>query len=697
MRRRDLSRAFLAAALPSGSPPAQRCAEPCFPRTPAEVARQITPASYAQPTQPAVDVRRYGAVGDGVTDDTAAISAAFSLAAGSGLAVLLPYGCTFKITRYIEILSSTVVYLLGQVRLTDRASGFYANGAANIAILGFKIGGFADTAVASSYRFNNFHVPTAPAIHLRSCRNVLVDGLSLKHCPQGVLISNAAETSTGPGSWRLSQEPPVGCTVQGCHIELCEMSGIASFNAMDTRYRDNYVYRCGDGGLWMMGARDSEVIGNHRISPQAQPAQVAAFGPNHPGHPDTWNDEQGLEFENCHGLLIAHNVIKGMWANGIDIKNLCNRVLVLGNRVCDCENASISVREGDAVKNPCHKVSIVSNTVSGHGTLHYGRPTGVRGAIRVGECYSSQILDNVIHSYRETPGIHCLGPLGYQGAQYPANPHQGSLVVSGNTFSFKQDSFENEHEFRFGPDTPSAIVIAGQYECVKVSDNQISTDRHSPGDTRFNAGAAIALSYLTANGSHYPSSVLISDNHIAGWGHWGILVQGLPEVSNSGLAVQGNVIASLAGGGGIHLIHTPRALVSGNTVSEIMAGSGYPGIWLEGSAGHLIEEVLVSGNQIVGGTPAANAMTHGLRLDHCAHCNATNNRISGAMLSPVGTYHVSGDIVLTGTSGFPRSGAGSPQGSVTAYYLGEPYWDRAQGTWWTATAGGSSLWTHSSG
>jgi hypothetical protein len=649
-------------------------------------------------TQPAVDVRRYGAVGDGVADDSAAIATAFSLAGDGTLALLFPYGCIFKITRYIEMRSGTAVYLLGHIQLTDRNSGFYANGATNIAILGFKIGGFSDSTVKVTYRFNNYHVPWAPAIHLRSCRNVLIDSLRFIDCPQGVLISNAAETrSKTTTSWTLSQPFSESCTVQGCHFEHCEMSGIASYNAVDTRYLDNYVHRCGDGGIWMMGARDCEVIGNHRISPYANPREVAVHGPNHPEHPGTWNDEQGIEFENCHGLLVAHNVVRGMWANGIDVKNVCNRVLVTGNRVSDCENSSINVREGDAVKDACHKVSIIGNTISGHGTLQYGRPTSCRGAIRVGDCYSSEILDNVIHAYRETPGIHCLGPLGYQGIQYPGNPHQGSLVVAGNSFSFKQDAFENEHEIAFDARTESAIVISGQYDCVTVSGNKVSTDRHEPKDAVKNAGAAISLAYVSGNGTQYPSSVLISDNHISGWGHWGIRVQGLPELKGSGLAVHGNVIASLAGGGGIHLIHTHRALVCGNSINRIIAGLDLAGIWLEGGEDHPLEDALVSGNQISGGDTSPGAMMHGLRLTHCAGCNATNNRISFAAGSSVGTYHVTGDVLLSGTSGFPRSGGGSPQGRVTAYYPGEPYWDSELRTWWTAIAGGSSSWTRATG
>lgn len=697
MRRRDLPTAFLAAALPGGQA-AQPCATSCFGRTASEIARHITPRDFQQPAHPIVDVRRYGAVGDGVADDTEAIATAFSMAEGSTLAVVFPYGHTFKITRYIEVLSNTSVYLLGRVHLTGRASGLFANSASNIAILGFSVGGFLDLTVKADYMWNNFHVPTAPAIHLRSCRNVLIHGLYLTHCQQGVLISNAAETVSGPGSWRLSQESCVSCSVQSCNMEFCEMSGIASFNAVDTRYLDNYVYRCGDGGIWMMGSQDCEVVGNHRVSPRARPSEVNRFGTNNPNYPDTWNDEQGLEFENCHGLLVANNVVKGLWGFGIDIKNACNRVLVTGNRVSDCENGSITVRAGDAVKNACHKVSIVGNTVSNHGTPQYGRPTvSVHGAIGVADCFDAEIQDNVIHAYRGSPGIYCLGPLGYQHIDYPANPHQGSVVVSGNTFTFKADGFENEHEILFDRDTPSAIVIAGQYDAVKVSDNRVSTDRYFPHDIRFNAGAAIVLQFVSANGSHYPTSALINDNQVSGWGHWGIVVQGLPDVQCSGVAVQGNVIASVGGGGGIHLIHARRAQVSGNTINRIVGGSGYPGIWLEGSADQPLEEALVSGNQIAGGESAGNAMTHGLRLDHCADCNATNNRISLATANPVKTSHITGDLFLAGTTGFPRSGAGSPAGRVIAYYRGEVYLDQSHGSWWRATQGGSTSWTKASG
>jgi hypothetical protein len=58
-----------------------------YPRTAAEIAAGVTPTNYAYPPG---DVRRYGAVGDGVTDDGAAIQTAINVMAVGGGVVYLP-------------------------------------------------------------------------------------------------------------------------------------------------------------------------------------------------------------------------------------------------------------------------------------------------------------------------------------------------------------------------------------------------------------------------------------------------------------------------------------------------------------------------------------------------------------------------------------------------------------------------------
>lgn len=82
MRRRDLPTALLATAAGStvlSTAQAQTCTAPCYPQTPQELAAGITPTNLAYSPG---DVKRYGAVGDGITNDTAAFTQARTVTSG---------------------------------------------------------------------------------------------------------------------------------------------------------------------------------------------------------------------------------------------------------------------------------------------------------------------------------------------------------------------------------------------------------------------------------------------------------------------------------------------------------------------------------------------------------------------------------------------------------------------------------------
>lgn len=71
-----------------------------YPQTAAEIAAGVTPVSYAYAVY---NVKRYGAKGDGATDDTAAIQTALNLAGSTGLAsVFFPNG-NYKVTSTLII------------------------------------------------------------------------------------------------------------------------------------------------------------------------------------------------------------------------------------------------------------------------------------------------------------------------------------------------------------------------------------------------------------------------------------------------------------------------------------------------------------------------------------------------------------------------------------------------------------------
>lgn len=671
-------------------------------RTAAEIAGSVTPSTLAYLTAPFADVRRYGVIADGTTDDTAALQVAFNVAAATGLALMLPAGFTVKITGYVQIFSNTTFYLLGKLQLTNRASGLFANGASNIRIYGNKIGQITDTTVAGAYVWNPIVTIDAPSIHLRSVTNVIVEGLNISYVSAGIYVTNCTtNTATPGGAFVITQASPVNVTLRDNNITFTEYGAMSAYVSVNLKYENNYVYRCGDGGIWMMGCTDSAILGNTRVSPATVPADVVTFGRNSLAHPTTWNDEQGIELENCQNVLIADNTVTQFWGFGISVSNGSNRVSIERNRVSYCENASIITRDGDAIKNANHKIRIISNTITNQGTPQYNSVSGAgTGAIRTGETYICDIIDNVIYGYQTTLGISCLGPETYLASQYAANPQQSALTVCGNTVEFKNAFQEQDAipEYQFTSTTLSAINITGFYTSVACNNNHIRTDRYLTGDTRFNAQPAINLTYTTtvisSSTYYFPTAAAINSNVVQGWGNIGINVLGLAAMAGSGLTCNDNSV-NVSAGAGISLQFTGYAVCSNNSINQPGSGAGAPGIALAGSSGSLLTGVQASGNTCVGGWATGNAMTYGIALSWCTAMKLANNSITGAVTSTFQVSNCTGELHTSGSTGFPRSGAAVPGGTVTSFYTGEPYLATGSSTWYFATAGNTTVWAQS--
>ena len=577
-----------------------------YPQTTNEQSGGVTPTNYFDPPIPFADVRRYGCKCDGTTDDTTAFQNALTITATLGLALVIPYGFAMKITAYCQLPSNTTLYILGKLQLTNRASGLFSNGASNVSVHGCKIGQIQDSTVLASYVWN----PTttiAPAIHIRSSNHVTINGLNISYVAQGVFTSNAnANTSSAGSPFNPTQAYPLDVKVQDCSMTFCEWSGCATLSSNASGYYGNYVYRCGDGGMWMMGTNDAQVIGNTRDSPYPVYADVVAYGYNSPSHPTTWNDVQGIQFQGCTNLLIANNVVRNIWAEGIDVKDVCNRVLITGNRVSNCEQASIIVREGDAGNvGSVSKVTITNNTISNHGVQIFNVTIGgAAGAISVSSNFIAEITGNTIYAYERTVGIYCGGPGGYLSSQYGGNPQQAALTVCNNTVDFKSTYQEGETEVTYDGNTPGFIVINGLYTSVQCDGNRFFSDAYYFSDTRTTTASCIALTVNSSLGSFYPTSASISHNTIVNWGGTGINVVGQPTATFSGITVSGNVVAQ-PGGTGITVTTANYAVVSNNIINQPRNNSGsftYFGMVLSGTVGNVMTNVIATGNAITSGS-----------------------------------------------------------------------------------------------
>lgn len=114
MRRRDLSPVLFAAAVGSGAlskrAQAQTCSTPCFAPTAAEGAAKIVPINTSYPEGV---VERYGAMGDGTTDDTSAWSKALSI----NINITTAPSRMYKITETLSIPQGITVDLNGSTLL----------------------------------------------------------------------------------------------------------------------------------------------------------------------------------------------------------------------------------------------------------------------------------------------------------------------------------------------------------------------------------------------------------------------------------------------------------------------------------------------------------------------------------------------------------------------------------------------------
>jgi hypothetical protein len=675
-------------SLPSWAPTAG--AGLLYPVTTAENNAGVTPLNFNYPPG---NVLRYGAVGDGIADDSTPIQKALLVGQQlNGPVIVLPADSAFLITTYLQIGSNTQLELQGTLFVNNRSAGLFSNGAANIVIEGYGTGMITDLSVQNNYQWNSSaNGNSFPVIHLRSSSNCVIRNLNIQYVARGIFTSNATAT-TGP--FIAGQAAPVSNKILNCNIQFCEYSGVSMLAGTDCSINGNYVYRCGDGGLWMMGTTDSEIVNNHRVSPQTVAADVVTFGTNNPDHPTTWNDEQGIQSEGCQDLLISGNVVKYFWAEGIDVKANTNRVLISNNRVVNVENLSIVVREGDPGDTfACHKVSIIGNTISGHGTVSFNTPVGLGGAILASSSYICEIINNVIYAYQGTPGIQCIGPGSYLTANFGGNPHQAMVKVSGNSFDFKNTSSENEIEIGYTAATPSAIVVNGSYDTVMITDNKITADYYYSSDSRINSTPAVVLTYSAANGTFYPSNAKIDSNSIGGWGGAGIQVIGLNALASSGLSICCNSIGVIGTGPFINVAQVNGCNISGNTCSQ-MNGGVIPGIVVSGSVGNLLSNAVVQGNSISGAwQTGGNGMSFGLWFNFCTSINAANNRVLNAISGPVVLSNNSGDVILAGTSGWPRSGSGSPNGAVVSSFAGEIYISTINNSIWISALGQSTVWT----
>lgn len=303
--------------------------------------------------QQTVDVRRFGAVGDGVTDDTAAMQAA----ASSGYDIIVPAG-NF---RHGPIVVSSSIRFLGGSQVTPIFSSntnekLYEVTSPNVTIDGLNV-----SSVSGSITANKYIIHISGAANCRVLNLVLTDittgdnDLKVTH---GVYIQSSSDNAI----------------VSGCTINNISGSAVFMKDVSSAVVRDNHITDTGWYSITLdQGCYDCWIC-NNTIDGDGELSRYYGGSINlmsqHPGNVN-------------RRIFVLNNKISGVHNYGACIRVLSTHdSVVSGNIISDCVAGSLAASErlqyigvdrrcypGQWDQGPCTNIVISNNNlVAGEGS-----------------------------------------------------------------------------------------------------------------------------------------------------------------------------------------------------------------------------------------------------------------------------------------------------------------------------------------
>lgn len=440
-----------------------------------------------------INVKNYGAVGDGTTNDTAAIAAAFT-AAADGATVYFPAG-TYAITT---ITLHKGLHLVGD--------GPYASTIKRIA---------SGVGVASNLLFfeANGGVPISA---------VSLEGLGFDHAWNGSLVSVYSCVTIYEAN---------AVTIRNCFFTRGQYHGVKLNGCYDTNVTGNRFYQCkydgigvgGPGGLPLLRrAKDVRIIGNAFedvfggviVQVGVDRVQVAhnsfkksnlQFGQDCTAvviegnslegrntYGDTTVAASGIYVEGNTDVLVSNNTVKGfnsgpgahygIWIDGSELtvgmvttQLPSLNTIVRGNMIYDCTNAGIIVT-GASEDGSLQGLNI---TVQGNHMFECGDGISFNsvtgGAVQGNFVYTPQFTGIVISG---TLNTMVVGNQVYNPSESASNSYWGIQITGGalHTWVIGNVLVDNRgfgsEKMRFG--VFDAVLNGGTQSYVRSRENVIS-------------------------------------------------------------------------------------------------------------------------------------------------------------------------------------------------------------------------------
>lgn len=333
-------------------------------------------------------LRHFGARGDGVTDDTAAVQRAVDATAAAGLKLGVPDGVFLLKPVGVERNSfdpnafAYCVRLPGGLAMAGpgtflvagafEACGtpFIALNAADIELAGFTVLGRIEGSSKNWFRANL-------GISLGRCTDCRLDGVSIKGMRGGILAFNSSRVAIVNCS---AERVPSQTERSGSHFGLytCTYSEISSCQTFGET-------NDGDIGVFGYPGYQNRILNNRLF--QAPRGSLLPVSGSSAG--------QGIFVDSGQSdVLVEGNLVSGYFY-GIDVKTLVTDIVVRGNQVEKCF-VGIAIRFGEG-KDINARVSCIDNRIAiNGGGLHKPRPGFLDGARAIGILADGSIVDSLV-------------------------------------------------------------------------------------------------------------------------------------------------------------------------------------------------------------------------------------------------------------------------------------------------------------
>ena len=292
----------------------------------------LTRVSTAMVKYDPVSVKDFGAVGDGVTDDTAAIQAAIDYVYGTGTygtVVIPPSSGEYIFTAIVNKSKVTLKGTGGVLKLknnvcADSGTNYYPVG--NISPLDVSV--VYDSLIIDGNKANNTLFNVADGITCTGKYSSVVNCKVINPPDSGIMFSNAAfgicsgnEVSGARDAGIYSNgsegtEDTEGMIITNNRIEDCVYPGIAvKRSGIDYIVTNNTIISCGNGitltdfGVGTGGHPNNILIANNYLKDIGYPHRSASPAPA----------EVGITAQICDNVSISGNIIKNVSGVGINI------------------------------------------------------------------------------------------------------------------------------------------------------------------------------------------------------------------------------------------------------------------------------------------------------------------------------------------------------------------------------------------